>query len=78
MSAFSAKRHRFTATAAIFATTIVGLSLSGTDTGAKAQLVPPVVPDVASWQQFVLAVSPSGTVGKVTYETFASDQDIYV
>ncbi|MET3825959.1 hypothetical protein ABIC16_001652 [Sphingomonas sp. PvP055] len=78
MSAFSAKRYRFTATAAIFATTIVGLSLSGTDTGAKAQLVPPVVPDVASWQQFVLAVSPSGTVGKVTYETFASDQDIYV
>ena len=78
MSALSSKRRRFAATAAIFATTIVGLSIGGTDTGAKAQLVPPVVPDVASWQQFVLAVTPSGTPGKVAYETFASDQDIYV
>lgn len=78
MSAFSSKRRRFAATAAIFATTIAGLSISGTNTSATAQIVPPVAPDVASWEQFVLAVTPSGTPNKVAYETFASDQDIYV
>lgn len=34
--------------------------------------------DQVAWQQFILAVTPSATSGKVAYETWASDQDIYV
>lgn len=35
-------------------------------------------PDAIAWQQFVKAVGPSPVKGKVAYETWASDQDIYV
>lgn len=34
--------------------------------------------DKVAWEQFILAVTPSATSGKVAYETWASDQDIYV
>lgn len=34
--------------------------------------------DPIAWRQFILAVAPSGSPGKVRYETWASDQDIYV
>lgn len=34
--------------------------------------------DQIAWKQFVAAVAPSQTSGKVVYETWASDQDIYV
>ena len=34
--------------------------------------------DRASWLQFIRAVTPSSATGKVVYETWASDQDIYV
>lgn len=57
------------------------LSVSGTRTDAKP-VTPPqklLVPvDRLAWQQFTLAVTPSGVPGKVAYETWASDQDIYV
>ncbi|MFM7551171.1 MAG: hypothetical protein ACKO8I_20375, partial [Cyanobacteriota bacterium] len=34
--------------------------------------------DQIAWKNFVRAVTPSGQPGKVAYETWASDQDIYV
>jgi hypothetical protein len=48
---------------------------------ALAQPTPPLSPtqlDQISWQSFVMAVRPSSVAGKVVYETWASDQDIYV
>lgn len=66
---------------AVSAVAITALTLGGVQGRAKpAQIIPPppVQIDAVSWQQFILAVAPSATSGKVTYETFASDQDIYV
>lgn len=34
--------------------------------------------DQTAWEQFAKAVTPSAVPGKVTFETWASDQDIYV
>jgi hypothetical protein len=34
--------------------------------------------DQLAWQQFAATIAPSATAGKVVFETWASDQDIYV
>ena len=55
--------------------------MGGTQINAKAGAVRPFPVnriDQIAWQQFTLAVAPSGIAGKVKYETWASDQDIYV
>lgn len=72
--------------------TVAGLSVFGashisamsTQTTPKLKTPTPAAlpilddPDKISWQQFVVAIKPSGVPGKVNYETWASDQDIYV
>ncbi len=50
----------------------------GAEAEAEALASGGTTPDQVAWQQFVLAVSPSTNAGKVNYETWASDQDIYV
>ncbi len=40
--------------------------------------LPSAATDQIAWQQFVAAITPSAVAGKVTFETWASDQDIYV
>lgn len=67
---------------------IVALALGASGCKQQAETTPEAdalasasgtpTPDQAAWQQFILAVTPSATSGKVAYETWASDQDIYV
>lgn len=84
MSTIAFKKYRIFSTLAVAAISIGIVATDASRIHARpaqpVQIIPPppVSTDAVSWQQFVLAVSPSGTVGKVTYETFASDQDIYV
>jgi hypothetical protein len=59
----------------------VHISAMSAPTQAVPMPVPPPVldqPDTIAWQQFIAAVKPSSLPGKVTYETWASDQNIYV
>ncbi len=81
MSIFAFRKNRLFAALAVAAISVGAITVSGSQINAKpAQIVPPPFgsTDAVSWQQFILAVAPSGVTGKVTYETFASDQDIYV
>lgn len=61
--------------------TISGCSKQGSSTSPEEAVASgggASSPDQIAWQQFVLAVTPSSKAGRVTYETWASDQDIYV
>ena len=81
MSVSTVTSRRAYVSLGLSAIAVSALALGGVQSSAKpAQIVPPppISNDLVSWQQFILAVTPSGVPGKVAYETFASDQDIYV
>ena len=82
MSSLPSKPLRLAATAALLATAVGTFAISGARSSAQSpqppQAVPPIFSDGVAWTQFVLAVTPSPKTGLVTYETFASDQDLYV
>lgn len=81
MSVTIMKSRLMRASLGLSAVTISALALGGVQSVARPAQIPPppsVSIDAVSWQQFILAVTPSAAPGKVTYETFASDQDIYV
>ncbi|HEX9963545.1 MAG TPA: hypothetical protein VGB04_01010 [Allosphingosinicella sp.] len=50
---------------------------NSTKTALSARL-PSAAVDQAAWELFAKAVTPSAVAGKVSFETWASDQDIYV
>lgn len=82
---FHLKSGANAARATIASCAVIAISLSASackkpsgDSDAVAVASGAPSTDQQAWQQFVVAVSPSSTSGKVTYETWASDQDIYV
>lgn len=83
--AFHLKSGAISARATVASLAVIASSLTATackkpagETDAVAVASGAPSTDQQAWQQFVVAVSPSSTSGKVTYETWASDQDIYV
>jgi len=72
-----AGRFTFHSMAALaLAACLAGCSKEGTEAEQDAAGAPST--DQIAWEQFILAAAPSQTSGKVTFETWASDQDIYV
>ena len=73
MSVSTVTSRRAYVSLGLSAIAVSALALGGVQSSAKpAQIVPPppISNDLVSWQQFILAVTPSGVPGKVAYETF--------
>lgn len=81
MSIVASRKSRLFAAMAIAVVAAGAVTVGGSKINAKPAQIPPPPPiliDAISWEEFVFAVTPSAVTGKVMYETFASDQDIYV